>query len=89
MCNHARWFKVKQSKQLLQYDFLKQEFINNSNIKSDKFNFRLKRSNKRKIVDYKKIFAGFHTNKKNWVMIKLDESIELKKKQFIKIHIFI
>ena len=64
MCNHAMWFKVKQSKQLLQYDFLKQEFINNSNIKSDKFNFReclvdLKDQLKEKLLIIKKYLQDF------------------------------
>lgn len=45
----------------------------------DIIDLRYQKENIKEIVDNKIIFEGYHMNKNNWITIKLDESVDVKK----------
>lgn len=50
-----------------------------SNRKVEVLDIRYQKEESQKIVDNKKIFPGYHMNKKSWITIKLDNTIEIEK----------
>lgn len=50
-----------------------------SNKLIEALNLRYQKSNIDSIIDNKKIFKGYHMNKKNWITIPLDGSMDIKK----------
>lgn len=52
-------------------------------IESDKtvdiIDLRYQKEKIKEIIDNKKVFAGYHMNKDNWITIKFDESVDIKK----------
>lgn len=56
----------------------------NSNKIIEALDIRYQKEESHKIVDNKKIFPGYHMNKKSWITLKLDDSIEIEQiKKFI------
>ena len=51
----------------------------NSNKKVEVLDIRYQKEESQKIVDNKKIFPGYHMNKKSWITIKLDNTIEIER----------
>ena len=51
----------------------------NSNKKVEVLDIRYQKEESQKIVDNKKIFHGYHMNKKSWITIKLDNTVETKR----------
>ena len=55
---------------------------NKLGIKSDKkievIDLRYQKENTEEIIDYKKIYPGYHMNKKSWITIKLDNSMDIE-----------
>lgn len=56
---------------------------NKLGIESDKtieiIDLRYPKEKIKNVIDNKKIFPGYHMNKDNWITIKLDESVDIKK----------
>ena len=50
----------------------------NSNKKVEVLDIRYQKEESQKIVDNKKIFPGYHMNKKSWITVKLDNTIEIE-----------
>ena len=51
----------------------------NSERMVEAINVRYQKEESQKIVDNKKIFPGYHMNKKSWITIKLDNSVETRR----------
>ena len=51
----------------------------NSPKEIDVINLRYQKDKIKKLIDNEKIFAGYHMNKNNWITVKLDNSIDIKK----------
>ena len=51
----------------------------NSNKIIEIIDIRYQKENIDKIIDNKKIYPGYHMNKKSWITIKLDDTVETKK----------
>lgn len=49
-----------------------------SNKVIDIIDLRYQKEDIKNFIDNKKIFAGYHMNKDNWITIKLDESVDIK-----------
>ena len=50
-----------------------------SNRKVEVLDIRYQKEESQKIVDNKKIFPGYHMNKKSWITIKLDNTVEIRR----------
>ena len=44
----------------------------------DIIDLRYQKDKIKEIIDNKKVFAGYHMNKDNWITIRLDESVDIK-----------
>lgn len=77
--NNAVWRNKKNNKWYAALLIVKEEKLGLSgNTEIEIIDLMYQKDQIEKIIDYKKIFPGYHMNKKSWITIKLDGSMPLE-----------